>query len=112
MRFIVSAVLAATLAGCGTTSKVLTLGPDTYRVSASKHNLSGGAPEAEANALKSAESFCTSRGKQLLVSNMSSGFDRPFYTYTATFRCLGAGDPDLRRPIYQSTPDLIIQTRP
>jgi len=111
VRFVVSAVLAATLAGCGTTSKVLTLGPDTYRVSASKHNLSGGAPEAEANALESAAAFCEGRSKQLIVSNMSSGFDRPYYTYTATFRCLAPGDPDLRRPVYQSEPDLVIQSR-
>lgn len=111
MRLIICAVFATALAGCGTTSKVLTLGPDTYRISASKHNLSGGAPEAEANALESANTFCTSRGKQVLVSNMSSGFDRPYYTYTATFRCLTAGDPDLRRPTYQSAPDMVIQTR-
>lgn len=112
MRIIGCLFLATLLTACGTTGKVLTLGPDTYRISATKHNLSGGAPEAEANALQSAESFCTSRGKQLLVSNMSSGFDRPFYTYTATFRCLALGDPDLRRPVYQSAPDMVIQTRP
>ena len=111
MRIIGYFFLATLLSACGTTGKVLTLGPDTYRVSASKHNLSGGAPEAEANALESAASYCTAQGKQLLVSNMSSGFNRPYYTYTATFHCLSAGDPELRRPVYQSAPDLVIQTR-
>lgn len=111
MRAIICVVLGTALAGCGTTSKVLTLGPDTYRISASKHNLSGGAADAEANALESAETFCTSRGKQILVTNMSSGFDRPFYTYTATFQCLAAGDPELRRPFYKSAPDMVIETR-
>lgn len=111
MRIIGYFFLATLLSACGTTGKVLTLGPDTYRISASKHNLSGGAPEAEANALQSAESFCISKGKQVLVTNMSSGFDRPYNTYTATFRCLAAGDPDLRRPVYQPAPDMVIQTR-
>lgn len=112
MRIILFAIAAAALTACGTTSKVLTLGPDTYRISASKHNLSGGAPEAEANALEAAEAFCTNKGKQVMVSNMTTDFDRPYYTYTATFRCLAAGDPDLRRPVYQSAPDMVIQTRP
>lgn len=111
MRIIGYFAVATLLTACGTTGKVLTLGPDTYRISASKHNLSGGAPEAEANALESANTFCTSKGKQVMVTNMSSGFDRPFYTYTATFRCLAVGDPELRRPVYESAPDMVIQTR-
>lgn len=111
MRVIGYLMVAAAVSACGSTGKVLNLGPDTYRISASKHNLAGGAPEAEANALESAGAFCTSRGKQVMVTNMTSGFDRPFYTYQATFRCLAAGDPELRRPVYESAPDMVIQTR-
>ena len=37
-------------------------------------------------------------------------FDRPLF-YAQAFRCLREGDPELRRPDYQRSPDLIIQTR-
>ena len=105
------AVSVLVLSGCGSTSKVLNLGPDTYRVTASKHNMSGGAPAAEEAALQSASQHCVDSGKNIYVTNTTSSFDRPFYSYSVNFRCLSAGDPDLQRPSYRSAPDLIIETR-
>lgn len=110
-KLLITATLISTLAACGSTGKVLTLGPDTYRITASKHNLAGGAPEAESNALQSAETYCAGKEKQVLVTNISTSFDRPLYTATATFQCLASGDPDLRRPRYEQAPDMVIQTR-
>lgn len=111
VRAIAVATVCAGLAACSTTGKVLTLGPDTYRVSASQHNLSGGAPAAEEKALQAAEAHCAAQGRQVLVTNTSSDFDRPLYTFSANFRCLAKGDPELRRPTYRSAPDLVIESR-
>lgn len=104
-------ISAITLAGCGTTGGVLKMGPDTYRVSASKHGLSGGGPIAESNALQTADAYCTKLGKQLLVTRTGSDFQRPFYTSTVTFQCLSEGDRDLRRPSYSQDPTVIIEDR-
>ena len=104
-----AAIAIVSLPGCGTTGSVLKMGPDTYRVSASKHNMVGGAPAAESDALSSANAYCEKHGKEVLVTNSASDFDRPFYTYTATFQCLGANDPGLHRPNYRPAPSLIIE---
>lgn len=105
------AVLILSVQGCGTTGSVLKMGPDTYRVSASKHNMAGGAPAAESNALNLANSYCEKQGKEVLVTGTSSDFDRPFYTYSATFQCLSANDSDLHRPHYKPAPTTVIEDR-
>lgn len=102
---------AAILQGCGSTGSVLKMGPDTYRVSVSRHNMAGGSPAAETAALQSANAYCQSLGKEVLVTNTSSDFDRPFYDYTATFQCLNSGDPGLHRPHYTPTPTTVIEDR-
>jgi hypothetical protein len=99
------------IAGCASTSGVLPLGPDTYRVSASRHNMSGGSPAAQSDALTSAQAHCAGLGKEMLVTNTSSSFERPHYSFTATFRCLKQGDPALVRPSYEQAPDVVIQDR-
>lgn len=105
------AVLGVGLSACGTTGGVLKMGPDTYRISTSKHNMAGGAPGAESDALTKAEAHCVAMGKEVLVISTSSDFDRPFYNYTATFRCLDANDPGLQRPTYRPAPTTIIEDR-
>lgn len=99
------------LTGCSSSSGVLPMGPDTYSVSASEHNMSGGAPVAQATALREANDYCAQRGKELLVTNASTSFSRPFFSYEATFRCLQPGDPALTRPAYRQAPDVIIESR-
>ncbi len=78
--------LGLLLTGCGSTGSVMKLGPENYMVSASKHYTSGGAV-AKTNALEAATSHCVSMGRQLLVKNLDSTFDAPFYTTTVTFTC-------------------------
>ena len=85
------------------------MGPDTYSVTASKHNMSGGAAAAQTNALSLANNKCETLSKEVLVVNTSTSFDRPFYTYSVTFRCLEKGDSQLARPSYKKEPDVIIQ---
>lgn len=99
------------LQGCGSTGSVLKMGPDTYRVSASRHNMAGGSTAAEADALQTANSHCQGLSKEVLVTNTSSDFDRPFYNYTATFQCLNSDDPGLHRPQYRPAPTTVIEDR-
>ena len=85
------------------------LGPDTYTVSASKHYTSGGAV-AKTNALQAANKYCETIGKEVLVTNTQDGFDVPFYTSSVTFNCLDRADPQLKRPVYRKSPDVLIET--
>ena len=108
--FIGLAVVLST-SGCGSTGGVMPMGPDTFAVTASKHNMSGGAPDAESNALSSAYAHCASLGKEMLVKNVSKSFERPFYNHSITFQCLSKNDPALVRPDYRNTPDVVIENR-
>ncbi|MSP11297.1 MAG: hypothetical protein EXR14_06875 [Pelagibacteraceae bacterium] len=73
---------------CGTTGEAVKIGPDTYTVTASKHNITGGASEAKTNALSLANNHCKSFNKELLVINAIQSFERPFYNYSVTFKCV------------------------
>lgn len=96
------------ISGCGTTGDVVKLGPDTYTVTASKHYTSGGAV-AKTNALQAANKYCDELGREVLVTNTQDGFDVPFYTSSVTFNCLDKTDPQLRRPTYRKSPDVVIE---
>lgn len=111
MHILIISALIVLLTGCGTTGEAMKMGPDTYSVSASKHNMSGGAPAAQNNALSMANAKCESLSKELLVLNTASSFDRPFYTCSLTFRCLSKGDPELTRPSYSKEPDVVIEDK-
>jgi len=107
--FLAISSATALLASCGSTGRVMKLGPDTYTVSASKHYTSGGAV-AKTNALEAAADHCEKLNRELLVNNMNSGFNGTFYTYSVTFNCLGRADPQLMtRPSYRPTPDVLIE---
>jgi hypothetical protein len=99
------------LAGCGSTGGVMKLGPDTYTVTASKHNFAGGAPSAQSNALEMANAYCEGIGREVMVKNTTTGFDRPMYTYSVTFQCLNKGDASLVRPNYRPAPNVVIENK-
>ena len=80
-------LLALLLVSCGTTCKAVKIGPDTYTVTASKHNFVGGAPDAKNNALSLASNHCKSLNKELVVTNATQSFDRPMYNYSVIFLC-------------------------
>jgi hypothetical protein len=107
---LMSLAVAISVVGCGSTGGVLSLGPDTFTVSASKHYTSGGA-EAKSNALIAANAHCAGLGKEILVTNISSGYAAPFYNSSVTFRCLNKKDAELARPNFQNVPDVVIEDR-
>jgi hypothetical protein len=88
------AVLFASTA-CATvvSSGVNQTGPDTYALSVRAGRSQGGLIGAEGLALEEAGDFCKRKSREILV--LTSGPTRG--AYRATFQCLPAGDPDLRR---------------
>ncbi len=82
------------------------LGPDTWLIARSRDR--GGLVAAEAAALTEANGHCRERNTELLVLTREPGRGNSF---TLTFRCLRSGDPDLRRPTVEATPNRIIEQR-
>lgn len=62
---------------------------------------------------REANSFCAARGRQMQPVNVRSrdGSFSNFAQSSVQFRCLDAGDPELRRPNLQRSPDIVIQSR-
>jgi len=100
-------------AGCAYSTGILPVGPDTYTVSEHYAPARGGNSTAERVALTEANGFCEQRGRKFLPVNMSqpSAIAISPAGYSITFRCLTANDPELRRPRFQSSPDLVIENR-
>ena len=78
------------LAGCASTSDVVSTGPDTYLVTAhgSPGVSSGGAQKVKA--IREAESYCKSKGKTyqvLKAEDQASGFGRAA-SAEVEFRCV------------------------
>ena len=106
------ALLPFFITGCASTSQVMKLGPDTYQVEATSHNIyGGGSPEAKSNALSSANKYCNKLGLEVLVTNIASGFERPFYRSTITFNCFSKNNPNLVRPVYEKEADIVIKNK-
>lgn len=101
------------LTGCAQSSGVLKMGPDTYSVSVHAAPARGGESGARQLALSDANQYCAKDGKEILVTNISSGASShlPGGTVDITFQCLAKGDRDLRRPTYQQAPSAVIEDR-
>jgi hypothetical protein len=106
-------VLPFFLAACAQSSGVLRMGPDTYSISVHAAPARGGEAGARNLALTEANTKCRSAGKEIMVTNISSGRSThlPGGTVEVTFRCLAKGDPDLQRPIFRAAPAVIIEDR-
>ncbi len=113
MKSKVACLLAIALCACAQSSGVLKMGPDTYSVSVHAAPARGGQVGARNIALTDAGNYCTGMGKEILVTNTSSGASSHFPggTVEITFRCLSKGDPDLQRPDYRSVPTTVIEDR-
>jgi hypothetical protein len=87
----------------------LPVGPDTYMVTA--RTPYGGTASVRDAALSAANQQCARLSKQLLVLKSRSNIDLNENNdiekdaVDVTFRCLAAGDPELRRPNSQPTPE-------
>jgi hypothetical protein len=109
---LLASVFAATLSACTTSTGVTKLGPDTYMLSTQAAPAAGGAGGARANAIREANAYCASMGREVIVTNHGTG--RGFASLGAadvTFRCLASGDPDLHRPTYSKEADVVIEDR-
>lgn len=101
------------LTACVQSSGILKMGPDTYSVSIHAAPARGGESGARRLALTEANEKCSAEGKEILVTNLSSGPSSHFPggTVEVTFRCLAKGDPDLQRPTYRTAPSAVIEDR-
>lgn len=77
------------------------MGPETYFVSATAAPVRGGSAAARPIALAEANAHCARLKKQILVKNIENA--------DVTFRCLEPGDPELKRPEYKKSPDIVIE---
>lgn len=101
---------ACFVAGCSSTTGVLSLGPDTFHVSASSAG-PGGFQSAQRDALNEANAHCRSLGKEILVSSTDGGYGHPRSNYSVTFACLASNDPALVRPTLRQVPNVVIEDR-
>jgi hypothetical protein len=115
--------MVVVLAGCVThepitrSSGVAKLGPDTYTVSTITNGKAGGEMEARQNALGEANRYCADQKLEIVVTSIKTATGRAG-TFaqrdghaSLIFRCLVAGDPDLKRPDYQPIPSTVIEDR-
>jgi hypothetical protein len=109
LRLVLS-LFAILSAGCAkvVSSGINQLGPETYAVTVQASRSNGGLVGAEGIALEEAGDFCRRSNTTILVLTREPLRGA---TFRATFRCLAAGDPDLKRPEIQLPPDRIIEQR-
>ena len=100
-------ILASCLSiGACSSTGVLPIGPDTYRITGSAINSFGGQVTAEAEALKTANEYCQNQGRQmLLIADQRGEPTLGSGGFSMNFRCLAPGE----RPNYRPTPNIAIQ---
>ena len=105
-------ICAASLLGaCEQSTGVLPMGPDTFSIATS--NELGGVIAAKRAAVSEASTFCTSRGQQMVAIQSQSSVKEDWAGdsighHDFTFRCLNAGDPQLRRPVVGNSQQSLI----
>lgn len=110
MRYLIVLLLA----GCATNTGVVSMGPDTYMIAGSSATGLAAGGEVMADLYRQANAFCGSQQKQLLPINTQArdgNFGRSYANAKIEFRCLVAGDPELRRPTMESAPNTVIEDR-
>ena len=98
-------ICAVSLISCATSTGVLKLGPDTYKMSAYSSPARGGTSDAEVKVLSTAEEYCNKQGKELLVQHTKFQGE----SFEAVFHCLDKNDPSYKRPVYQQDPAIVIK---
>ena len=85
-------LLLPCLAGCGFSSGVMAVGPDTYALSEERAPVVGGGREANRVVLARASDFCLQQGRVSLILDLLPDGDpfTPYYptAFDVTFRCL------------------------
>lgn len=112
MRPVVASLLLG-FALCGCATDPVPMGRDTYLVADTGAWLWSSGAVLKAGLYQKANRFCGREGKELMPVNTGQN-DGDFSTFAHAelqFRCLASGDPELRRPILQRSPDIVIQSR-
>ena len=96
--------------GCASSGPV-PMGPDTYMLSNTgtwRWSLGGA---LTGDLFREANAFCSQQGKQMLPVNTTSnnGSLSQFAQANVQFRCLAAGDPELRRPDLSAVPSIRVE---
>jgi hypothetical protein len=94
-----AAVMATLICGCTTSSGVVSVGPDTYKISRTGWGLRRSG-FVKAAAIKEAGAYCKKRGKAIMVvktveSDVQYGSKPAAEVY---FKCLATNDPALKEP--------------
>jgi hypothetical protein len=109
MNKIILVLIIYFVSGCTSTGEVVKMGPDTYSLWSHAAPIRGGITGAKTTAIKKANKYCASIGKEIIISNVSGN---PFSNMTdITFQCLDKDDPKFKRPIYKASPHIVIENR-
>jgi hypothetical protein len=113
MRIKIGGMICAMIAlgACEQSTGVLPMGPDTYSIATSSEL--GGVIAAKRTAVSEASAFCTNRGQQMVAMQSHSSVKDDWAGdaighHDFTFRCLNAGDPQLRRPVVGNSQQSLI----
>lgn len=112
MKFIALGIVIL-MAGCQTTSSVVSTGPDTYMLSTAACPACGGSAKALTLALQEASTHCAGLGKVMLRKSIS----KENLNYAGAggssieFRCLDPDHPEYVRADGARESDIIIETR-
>jgi len=74
----ISPLFLVILSGCATTSGVVPMGSDTYMISRSEKAFDATGSRVKADALKEANAYCASNGKNIEIVNANSKDMVPF----------------------------------
>jgi hypothetical protein len=95
--FSLMALVAVSVAGCGSTTGVVPVGPGTYALSEMRAPVLGGGPEARRVVMAEASGFCQQQGLGLMILDLRPDGDpfTPYYptAFDATFRCAPLTQP-------------------
>ena len=100
-------------AGCATSTGVLKLGPDTYKMTSYRAPIIGGMTGAEEEVLVEANKHCEGQGKQVYVQSSRALAGTPGQPslggFEAIFQCLSGTDPRLKQSNADQSPAIIIK---
>ncbi len=110
MKYFLLGYFSLLFVSCASSTGVLKLGPDTYKMSSRYSPARGGDAAAEVDVLSTANSYCEKMGKELLVKNTEKRSFAPADAgFEAIFQCLNKNDAGLIRPSYEQAPAVVIK---
>jgi hypothetical protein len=115
MKTLTALALAATLAGCASSSGIVPIGPDTFMSSKQAATGFPGLGSQKAELLAEANGYCAKAGKVMMVTHTAE--TQPPYVMgnfprsEITFMCLDKGDPQLKRPRLEKEASTVVEVR-